>query len=220
MSFGNGLFGFLRWLQADPSLIIWESFLYTVLPCWKGSLIGIYVLPTPSTTSVKFLFACFCAVVAVLVAYAAYKGGVDKVSFKDTSANTTALPSSQPAPIPSRLSWLLLAVVSFFGGVYLVPNIGVGPALTTYLGLVIMGFPVQAAVVTGIITGGWVCILPFALNLTTGDVPMTLWLMVIPGVYLGAKSAPLVHAYCGMQVILGAFAVLLLFNAALFTLFS
>jgi hypothetical protein len=89
----------------------------------------------------------------------------------------------------STESWqLLLAFVSLLGGVFLVPNIAIGPALTTYLLLVLMGFRTKVAMVTGVVTGGWVCLVPFLLHLLVlQDVPIVLWLMVLPGVYVGAQ---------------------------------
>jgi len=69
-----------------------------------------------------------------------------------------------------------------------VPNIGVGPALTTYVLLELYGYEAEQAIVTGIITGGWVCILPFIIHwVDIGDVPWKMWIMVLPGVFIGSK---------------------------------
>jgi uncharacterized protein len=199
MSFGNGLFGFLRWLRKDPNLIIWKSFWYTVLPSWVGSLIGIFVLPEMKTEYVKILFASVCVKVSILVALAAWKGGIDKLSFIFTSPSPSATIDSVPLSVPSSVTStqmtpalssaciITLIIITFLGGVFLVPNIGIGPALTTYLILNYFGFSTHSSVVTGIITGGWVCVLPFLIHVFyLQDVPYDLWLMVIPGVYIGA----------------------------------
>eukprot|EP01032_Pedospumella_encystans_P009448 gene9448-11117_t len=95
--------------------------------------------------------------------------------------------------------WYLIAFVSFLAGAFLVPNIGIGPALTTFIALQLVGYNAKAAIVTGIITGGWVSIVPFLLHwLWLNDVPFQLWIMVLPGVFYGAKFAPLVHDHVGL----------------------
>ncbi len=90
--------------------------------------------------------------------------------------------------------WYLIAFVSFLAGAFLVPNIGIGPALTTFIALQLVGYHAKAAIVTGIITGGWVSIVPFLLHwLWLNDVPFQLWIMVLPGVFYGAKvSTPFI----------------------------
>jgi uncharacterized membrane protein YfcA len=198
MSFGNGLFGFLRWLNKNPGLIGWESFWYTVLPSWLGSLVGIFLLPEMKAEYVKILFASVCVKVSILVALAAWKGGMDKLSFIFSSSSSASSNNSVPLSVPSAVSSssapplpssciITLIIITFLGGVFLVPNIGIGPALTTYLILNSFGFSTHSSVVTGIITGGWVCVLPFLIHVFyLRDVPYELWLMVIPGVYLGA----------------------------------
>ena len=45
MSIGNGLFGFLKWLQKNPNMFIFDSFFYTVIPSSIGSIISIFYLP-------------------------------------------------------------------------------------------------------------------------------------------------------------------------------
>lgn len=188
MSFGNGLFGFLRWMNKNATLLIWESFLYTVIPSWIGSIIAIFFLPEMSTEYVKMLFAAVCIKVSILVALAAWKGGMDKLTsiFTSTTSQSTAESLTSTTPLSSSCI-LTLIVITFLGGVVLVPNIGIGPALTTYMILNYFGYSTHSSIVTGIITGGWVCLLPFVIHIFyQQDVPYELWLMVIPGVYLGA----------------------------------
>lgn len=229
MPFGNGVFGFLRWLVKDPTVIIWESFVFTVLPSWLGSLIAIFILPTPNTSHVKVGFGWLSFLIGVLVLLSIYRGGLRKVFFADEEAKATPpsqaedtdifmhleeeqieshLPSSTASinTTPSvHLSpstdffagnfedWKWVAGISFLGGLVLVPNIGIGPALITYLLLVLKGYKEQASMVTGIVTGGWVCILPFFIHVIyQQDVPYALWVMVLPGVYFGAKVS---HKY-------------------------
>ena len=190
MSFGNGIFGFLRWLNKDPELFIWESFWYTVIPSWIGSILGIFFLPELSTEYVKILFASVCVKVSIVVALAAWRGGIDKLNIIPASCGFT--PSSTPLNITSATPLSsacisTLVIITFLGGIFLVPNIGIGPALTTYLILNYFGYSTHSSVVTGIVTGGWVCVVPFLVHIFyLQDVPYSLWLMVIPGVYLGA----------------------------------
>lgn len=194
MSFGNGLFGFLRWLNKNSQLLIWESFWYTVIPSWIGSIIAIFLLPEMSTEYVKILFASVCIKVSILVALAAWKGGMDKLSHLFTSTNQSAHPTEALSSSTSLSQSCIytLIIITFLGGLILVPNIGIGPALTTYLILNYFGYSTQSSIVTGIITGGWVCLLPFIIHIFyQQDIPYELWLMVIPGVYLGATVSPL-----------------------------
>jgi hypothetical protein len=95
-------------------------------------------------------------------------------------ATGVSLPASHKA---------VLIVVGFLGGLVFVPNIGIGPALFTYVALALLGYAETASMVTGIITGGWVCALPllWTLVLTPEKLPFKLWIMTIPGVFYGAK---------------------------------
>jgi uncharacterized membrane protein YfcA len=204
MSFGNGCFGFFRWLQKDPELFIWESFWYTIIPSWIGSILGIFFLPELSTEYVKILFASVCVKVSIIVALAAWKGGIDKLNFIPTSCDfTSSTPTRQlnsASPLSSSCIYTLV-IITFLGGVFLVPNIGIGPALTTYLILNYFGYSTHSSVVTGIITGGWVCVLPFVIHIIyLQDVPYDLWLMVIPGVYLGAMVCDQLFPFVSLPI--------------------
>jgi uncharacterized membrane protein YfcA len=237
MTFGNGVFGFLKWTHKDPSLVIWESFVYTVLPSSLGSFLAIAFFPPMDVSTIRTIFAVFCLCLAALVLLAVYRGGaIDKIiDTPATSSATSSAPaagclagtcipedtatsaeaqeegnpttaegaSSSTVPSGEQMrhafqarqnqtvtprSWLILATVSFLAGALLVPNIGVGPALTTFLGLQLLGYAPKRAIVTGIITGGWVSLVPFLLHLLwLNDVPLQLWVMVLPGVYFGAQ---------------------------------
>ena len=90
--------------------------------------------------------------------------------------------------------------------------------MTTFLVALLVwnDLPAKACVVTGILVGGWTSIVPFLLHLfVIGDVPIALWVMGLPGVYLGARIAPLVHDKVGLSTILTAFCVFLVATAAL-----
>lgn len=219
MTIGNGVFGFLRWLKKDDSLIIWESMPYTVGASSIGSIIGILLLPALDAAYIKVMFAIFCLLLAIFVLAAVYRGGVDKVVeapvIANNENNVISVPSS--SPLMKEYAWYKVTLVSFFAGLVLVPNIAIGPAMTTYLLLVLIGYNAKAAIVTGVITGGWACICPFILHLVVlKDVPITLWLLVLPGVYYGAMYAPLVHDRVGLDNILGCFALFLFATFVLF----
>lgn len=263
MPFGNGIFGFIRWLVKNPAVMLWEVFPYVVLSSWLGSFLAVFVLPPPETALIKFGFAVFCTVLGALVSLAVYKGGLRNVfGFKELTVETssavhtyTVSPVDGPdhaiteaddqdligvddvlepgaedveslvetAPLldtdTSEVETIktdgaiaatadslpashkaVLVVVGFLGGLVFVPNIGIGPALFTYVTLALLGYAETASMVTGIITGGWVCALPllWTLVLTPEKLPFKLWIMTIPGVFYGAKVrvCALPHRLC------------------------
>jgi uncharacterized membrane protein YfcA len=208
MTVGNGVFGFLHWLKADPSLILWESFPYTIFPSWAGSVLGILVLPQISTFWVKKIFGLFSLLLA------------GYVFLLVTSTSSHALSAETPAA-PTVEKWRVVAVVSFLAGVVLVTNIGVGPALISFvlLGSNYLGFTHKQAIVTGIITGGWVCLVPLIIHLfILADVPFALWLTVLPGVFVGARVAPAFFEMVGIHRVLWAFGFFLVLSAGTFLL--
>ena len=214
MTFGNGVFGFLHWLKNDPSMLVWESFPYTVLPSWLGSLCGILLLPPLATYWVKVLFGVFSFGLAGYVFLLATAQA--KLQARDHPVTTV-----NGRPSPSVEKWYVVSTISFLGGLVLVTNIGIGPALVTFflLGGEYLGYSHKQAIVTGIITGGWVCVVPFLLHLLVlKDVPLTLWIMVLPGVWLGAKLAPGFFEWAGLTNVLYGFGVFLLASSALFLL--
>lgn len=216
MSIGNGLFGFLKWLQKNPDIFIIDSFMYTVIPSSIGSIISFFFLPQFSIPFIRKFFGIFCLFLAVFVIAAAYRGGVDKVMSVESSSSIIS--SEMKLNLSNRPTQIFL-FVSFLGGLILVPNIGVGPAMITFLGLSLLGYDPKRSIVTGIVTGGWVCIIPSLLHLFIfNDVPIKLWLMVLPGVYLGASIAPAVHDKVGIINVLGAFGIFLFLTSLLFLL--
>eukprot|EP01033_Poteriospumella_lacustris_P005188 gene5188-3705_t len=280
MPFGNGIFGFIRWLVKNPAVVLWDVFPYVVLSSWLGSLVAVFVLPAPETALIKFGFAVFCTVLGVLVSLAVYKGGLRNVfGFQELSVATptttvqtyTVSPVNGPdhataeadddligvddvlepgaedvetAPLletspdievatiktggaveatgvslPASHKAVLI-VVGFLGGLVFVPNIGIGPALFTYVALALLGYAETASMVTGIITGGWVCALPllWTLVLTPEKLPFKLWVMTIPGVFYGAKFAPPAIEWIGPARVMAGFAVFLFCSAALYFL--
>jgi uncharacterized membrane protein YfcA len=147
-----------------------------------------------------------------VIALASYRGGLENVLSLQGSDGST----KKKTELTMR-NKIVLSIISFAGGYYLVPYIGIGPALTTFITLQVQGFDAKSSIVTGIITGGWTALVPFLLHLFYyRDVPFKLWVMVLPGVYFGAKFSPYVHDLFGLSSILQAFAAFLLLSALLF----
>jgi uncharacterized membrane protein YfcA len=107
---------------------------------------------------------------------------------------------------------LIACVCSFLAGLVLVAHIGIGNAVVSFLvSSYIWKLPANESVVTSIIIGGWTSLCPFLLHLLIlRDVPIALWVMGLPGVYLGAMITPLVHEWMGIANVLSLFAVFLL----------
>lgn len=211
MTFGNGVFGFLSWLRKDPGSIAWGTVPYAVLPAWIGSLYGTYNLfMTPAES--RHLFALFCVLVAAVVGWGLYRnGGADEKGVfslvDDARTGTDRTPSKA----------LVATLSSAAAGTVLVPHIGIGNAMTTFLVCTfVWRLPAKTSVVTGILVGGWTSAVPFAIHLfVIGDVPLNLWVMGLPGVYIGAQIAPIVHEWLGIATVLTAFVIFLLGTAVL-----
>eukprot|EP00559_Dactyliosolen_fragilissimus_P004079 CAMPEP_0184861020 /NCGR_PEP_ID=MMETSP0580-20130426/5795_1 /TAXON_ID=1118495 /ORGANISM="Dactyliosolen fragilissimus" /LENGTH=368 /DNA_ID=CAMNT_0027358345 /DNA_START=24 /DNA_END=1127 /DNA_ORIENTATION=- len=222
MTFGNGLFGFLTWLRKDPSSIVWSVVPYAVVPAWSAAWFGT-MYPFLSGRQCRHLLAGFCFVVAIVVGRGIYlnrgvnyeNGVASKKPFsivnhtdndKDDDTNINHCKSRQK---------FLASCFSFLAGLILVPHIGIGNAMTTFLVCTfIWKLPAKPSVVTGILVGGWTSVVPFVIHLIVlKDVPMALWIMGLPGVYLGARIAPHVHDTMGITNVLIAF-VIFLFGAS------
>jgi len=224
MTFGNGVLGFLRWYIKDRSLIIWDSFVYSVLSSSLGTIIA-FLTSSEDSESASFtkrdesyartVFALLCLKLSIVIALASYRGGLENVlSLQRGDGIYSNMMKKTELTLRNKIA---LSLISLAAGYYLVPYIGIGPALTTFITLQVQGFDAKSAIVTGIITGGWVAIVPFLLHLFYyRDVPFKLWVMVLPGVYFGAKFSPYVHDYLGLNTILQAFALFLLLSSLLF----
>jgi uncharacterized membrane protein YfcA len=207
MTCGNGTFGFLKWLNKDHTLILWYSMYFTVIPSWLGTICSL-AFTQPDVSVIRLLFGVFCLLLAIYVIYMLYK--------KNTVTADNISPAISYKDVDMK-SWLVLALISFFGGLVLVPNIGIGPALTTYLTLAYFGIKDDSAIVTGIIVGGWVSIVPFIIHaMYFKDVPYNMWMMVLPGVYIGAQLAPVLYAKIGTDVVLGSFGIFLIATSFLY----
>ena len=233
MTFGNGIFGFLSWLQKDPSNIAWPIVPYAVIPAWIGAVWGM-THPFLTARQSRQLFAVFCLNVALVVVRGLYYGRThhnqgdpntteepkDETVFTVSQSKTTSTLSllSLNQRIKSHPNLVTLACgCSFLAGLVLVSHIGIGNAMTTFLVCRwIWKLPAKPSVVTGILVGGWTSVVPFGLHLfVLGDVPIALWVMGLPGVYLGARIAPLVHEQLGITTVLAAFCCFLVGTAVL-----
>ena len=181
MSLGSGFISPLKWLSVDKDLIIWTAIPFTVLPAWKGFIVSM-AFPSLGEDAERLFFGIFCLALAVFVAAIARAGGA--MEFSRQLSSFTPHKSMSTA-----VYWGLTAFVSFLAGLILIPNIGIGPALTTFICLSLHGgIDTHAALVTGIVVGGWASWVPLAIHLLfSRDVPILHWIMVMPGVFLGAQ---------------------------------
>jgi len=237
MTFGNGVFGLLSWLRKDPRALYdaWYVIPYSVFPAWIGATIGI-MRPLMSPARCRELFAVFAIVVAglvwrgihswrTIVAKSRGGGGNNNVVFtlsdchdaiiEDDDGSSSAVESTKRQQSTSRI--IIASTCSFLAGIILVAHIGIGNAMTTFLvSTYIWKLPPKSGIVVSIVVGGWTSVVPFLLHLVVlRDVPVGLWVMGLPGVYLGARIAPVVHEKMGIENVLMAFVLFLLGMAGL-----
>jgi len=211
MTFGNGVFGFLSWLRKDPDCIAWSVVPYAVFPAWIGAALGTFY-PFLTPMQCRHLFSAFCILVAIVVGCGIYKNrGVNKPFSIVNDGEETEMVGGKIRRI------FLASSLSFLSGLVLVSHIGIGNAMMTFLVCTFVWcLPAKSAVVTGILVGGWTSVMPFVIHLFfIGDVPIALWVMGLPGVYIGARIAPHVHERLGITNVLIAFVIFLLLTAAL-----
>jgi len=217
MTFGNGIFGFLSWITKDPSSIIWSVVPYAVLPAWVGAA-WFTLHPFLDPARCRQLFALFSFLVASIVARGVYvsskKISEGKTEFSiQLGDNSNSDNDGNKNGIQNTWRQIIISCLcSFTAGSVLVAHIGIGNAMTTFLVCsFVWKLPAKKSVVTGILVGGWTSLIPFLIHLIVlQDVPITLWVMVLPGVYLGARLAPLVHERIGITTVLFLFCVFLL----------
>ena len=225
MTFGNGVFGFLSWLQKDPKSIAWHVVPYAVFPAWIGATWST-LYPFLAPAYCRDLFAMFCLKVAILVgrgiviARKNYKPHHTQATFSIFQAdhdNARHSSSEELPPNVLRQRQMWASVCSFLAGSVLVAHIGIGNAMTTFLVCsLVWKLPPKHCVVTGILCGGWTSACPFLLHLCLRrDVPIALWVMGLPGVYIGARIAPWFHEKMGILNVLTAFCGFLIVTALL-----
>ena len=212
---GNGTFGFLNWLKKDPSRIVWRAMPYAVLPSFIGSTFALFGPRVADEKAIKFMFGLFSLCVAGFVLYASANGGVHAVvaAHHGTSASGGGGGDASSARI-GHGSWVVVMAGSVVGG-WIVGNIGIGNAIVTFVSLtVVLGVDSHQAVPSSIIAGGWTSAYNGLIHLLwLRDVPIHLWLMVLPGVFCGAYVAPHVHTAMGTDRMLVIFGVFLTLSA-------
>lgn len=233
MTFGNGVFGFLTWLRKDPSCIAWNVVPYAVVPAWIGASWATFH-PFLTPLRCQQLFALFSFKVAIIVGrgiyisrrrmqrnnykHAADGGSGKSFSIVDHDDESSENITSQILCDESQKQRQLWACCSsFLAGFILVSHIAIGNAMTTFLVCsFVWRLPAKTSVVTGVLVGGWTSIVPFGIHLfILKDVPVALWVMGLPGVYLGANIAPMVHEHLGIVNVLTAFCLFLVATALL-----
>ena len=215
--FGNGIFGFLSWIKKDPSAIVFYALPAAVMPAWIGSAIGT-LRPLMSAEQCRTVFALFAIKEAVIVWRGLYVGRRNlrvgkpfSIGFDSEDAEAADLARRK------KSTRYIASACSFFSGLILVSHIGIGNALISFLVFTfVWKLPPKQAMVTAIISGGWTSLCPFLMHLLIlKDVPLNLWICVLPGVYAGAKIAPRVHETIGINNVLALFVIFLLLVAML-----
>ena len=133
------------------------------------------------------------------------------INEKDTHSNNKNDMNSSVMEL-STLTWYRLVFVSFMGGLVFGSNLGMGPSLLTFICLQILGYPAQACMVTSIITGGINCWAPFFIHAAVlYNIPShvwTMWIMTLPGTFVGAYFAPKLREFVGQSRMLAVFGVI------------
>ena len=212
MSCGNGIFGLLHWIKKDKSLFLTEVVPYIVFSTWFGYLSNLILTPTISTEFIRFIFGLFSLFVALFVSAGIYRGGITHIfTLTNNSSDNSLL---------SKYSLSIIVAASFLSGFVLLSTIVIGCGLITYITLSLLYVKPEAALVTGITTGGIVCWLPFFIHIVYyQDIPVIEWLMVLPGVYIGAYVAPKVSEYIGIINIYYVLCTVLLATSVLYLFF-
>uniref|UniRef100_A0A7S0B1Z2 Membrane transporter protein n=1 Tax=Minutocellus polymorphus TaxID=265543 RepID=A0A7S0B1Z2_9STRA len=218
MTFGNGIFGMLNWLRKDPSAIAFYAIPSAVIPAWIGSAIGT-LRPFMTAEHCKTLFALFAIKAAAVVWRGLYVSRRNLRLGKPFTVGFGSDDNQTAAELARRKNSTryIASVCSFLAGWILVAHIGIGNALVSFLVFTfVFRLTPKEAVVTAIVCGGFTSFCPFLIHLfILKDVPLDLWVMGLPGVYLGAKIAPKIHEAIGIGNILAAFVIFLLLVAVL-----
>jgi len=193
-SVGMGIFGTFNWLRKDRSAILVSPIIITVLVGWIATLVSLFAFPIEEAKPLALLFSFFGLALALHI-FNSLRHGMDR----DTRQFKLG-----PRVLTS------LVVVGLIGGT-LVGYVGVGIDALIFLTLTSF-FKIDSheATVTSILTMGITAMAPFAVHLfILSDVPMDLWLMVLPGILLGARIGPWLNYRLGRRRILIGFSSLL-----------
>jgi uncharacterized membrane protein YfcA len=192
---GMGIFGTFNWVKRDKLAINFPVVIVTVLIGSAASILALFVFPIAEAKPLQLTFSFFGVGLATYVFYSIRKG-IDKRN--------------------NRFRWSILGVVAItlvglVGGL-LVGYIGAGiDALLFFILTSRFKIDSHQATVTSIVTMGLTAIIPFCVHLfIIGDVPINLWLMVLPGILIGARLGPWLNKTLGSKRILIGFAALLI----------
>lgn len=194
-SVGMGIFGTFNWIKRDRSAILKPAVVATALVGGAATLLSLFVFPISQARSLQLTFSFFGFGLAIYIFYG-LRHGLDK-----EAARFRLGPPMVVA----------LAMVALLGGL-LVGYVGVGIDALLFLVLTLFfKIDTHEATVTSILAMGFTAMVPFAVHLfVLRDVPINLWLMVLPGILLGARIGPWLNQTLGRRRILIGFSVLLL----------
>jgi uncharacterized membrane protein YfcA len=193
-SVGMGIFGTFNWVKRDRSAILFPAVVATVLIGSAATLLALLVFPVAEAEPLQLTFSFFGVGLATYIFYS-LRHGLDK----ETRRFQWSV-------------WTLVAVtiVGLIGGLF-VGYIGAGIDALLFFVLT-SRFKVDShqATVTSIVTMGLTAMVPFGVHLfVIGDVPVNLWLMVLPGILMGARIGPWLNKTLGKRRILIGFGSLL-----------
>ncbi len=191
---GMGVFGTFNWIKRDRSAILPWAVLTTALIGGAASLLALFVFPIVEPRPLQLTFSFFGLGLAVYIFY-----GLRHRLDQSTS--------------PFRFNRAMLAVLAAVGlvGGLLVGYIGMGIDASLFFALTYF-FRIDSheATVTSIVTMGLTAMVPFGVHLlVTQDLPIDLWLMVLPGILFGARIGPWLNHRLGRRRILTGFGILL-----------
>jgi uncharacterized membrane protein YfcA len=194
-SVGMGVFGTFNWVKRDRAAILFPVVIAAVLIGSVVSLLALLIFPVAKAEPLQLTFSLFGVCLATYIFFSLQRG-LDKKNL--------------------RFQWsvwtlVAIALVGLIGGLF-VGYIGAGIDALLFLVLTSL-FKVDShqATVTSIVTMGLTAIVPFGVHLfIINDVPVHLWLMVLPGILIGARIGPWLNKTLGSRRILIGFASLLL----------
>lgn len=192
---GMGVFGTFNWMKRDKSAIIFPIVIPVVVIGSLASLLAIFIFPIEQAKPLQLTFSVFGVGLAIYIFYSLRKNL-----------------SKQNNPYQWN-KWMIvaIAIVGLIGG-SLVGYIGAGIDALLFFVLT-SRFKINAhqTTVTSIVTMGLTAMVPFGIHLfILRDVPIDLWLMVLPGILVGARLGPWLNQKMGSKRILIGFATLLI----------
>lgn len=191
---GMGIFGTFNWIKRDRSAILSPVVFATVPIAAAATLLALFVFPVAEARPLQLTFSLFGIGLAAYI-FIGLRAGLDRGTrrFRFSPFMVGAL-----------------AAVGLLGGLS-VGYIGVGVDALLFLVLTsLFRIDTHEATVTGIIAMGLTAMVPFGVHLlVTSSVPLDLWLMVLPGILLGARIGPWLNKTLGRRRILLGFATLL-----------